>query len=140
MKSIKYDLPFLALRDVVVFPGNVTTLFVGREKSINALNHAMSGNKKILLGAQIDGTLDDPDYEDIFDVVTMATILQLIKLPDGTLKVLVEGINRCQKVKPINEKQFMKFQVNVIEPISLNANDEKNLIHFIKSQKCSHGN
>ena len=52
---------------------------------------------KILLGAQIDGTLDDPDYEDIFDVVTMATILQLIKLPDGTLKVLVEGINRCQK-------------------------------------------
>ena len=134
MKSIKYDLPFLALRDVVVFPGNVTTLFVGREKSINALNHAMSGNKKILLGAQIDGTLDDPDYEDIFDVVTMATILQLIKLPDGTLKVLVEGINRCQKVKPINEKQFMKFQVNVIEPISLNANDEKNLIHFIKSK------
>ena len=104
MKSIKYDLPFLALRDVVVFPGNVTTLFVGREKSINALNHAMSGNKKILLGAQIDGTLDDPDYEDIFDVVTMATILQLIKLPDGTLKVLVEGINRCQKLKPINEK------------------------------------
>ena len=49
MKSIKYDLPFLALRDVVVFPGNVTTLFVGREKSINALNHAMSGNKKILV-------------------------------------------------------------------------------------------
>ena len=114
MKSIKYDLPFLALRDVVVFPGNVTTLFVGREKSINALNHAMSGNKKILLGAQRDGTLDDPDYEDIFDVITMATILQLIKLPDGTLKVLVEGINRCQKVKPINEKKFMKFQVNVI--------------------------
>ncbi len=73
MKSIKYDLPFLALRDVVVFPGNVTTLFVGREKSINALNHAMSGNKKILLGAQRDGTLDDPDYEDIFDVITTAT-------------------------------------------------------------------
>ena len=66
----------------------------------------------------------------------MATILQLIKLPDGTLKVLVEGINRCQKVKPINEKQFMKFQVNVIEPISLNASDEKNLIHFGILDSC----
>ena len=85
MKSIKYDLPFLALRDVVVFPGNVTTLFVGREKSINALNHAMSGNKKILLGAQIDGTLDDPDYEDIFDVVTMATILSID--PNSLIKI-----------------------------------------------------
>ena len=96
MPSVKYDLPLLPLRDVVVFPGNVTTLFVGREPSINALNQAMAANKKILLGTQIDGSIDNPSFDEIYKVQTLATILQLIKLPDGTVKLLVEGDHRCE--------------------------------------------
>ena len=132
--DIKVTLPLLPLRDIVVFPSMVIPLFVGRDKSITALNEVMKGDKKIVLVTQKNSEVDDPKKNDVFTYGCESNILQLLKLPDGTVKVLVEGINRCQKVKPINEKLFMKFQVNVIEPISLNANDEKNLIHFIKSK------
>ena len=104
MPSVKYDLPLLPLRDVVVFPGNVTTLFVGREPSINALNQAMAANKKILLGTQIDGSTDNPSFDELYKVQTLATILQLIKLPDGTVKLLVEGDHRCEALKALKEK------------------------------------
>ena len=106
MPSVKYDLPLLPLRDVVVFPGNVTTLFVGREPSINALNQAMAANKKILLGTQIDGSIDNPSFDEIYKVQTLATILQLIKLPDGTVKLLVEGDHRCEALKVLKRKRF----------------------------------
>ena len=99
MPSVKYDLPLLPLRDVVVFPGNVTTLFVGREPSINALNQAMAANTKILLGTQIDGSIDNPSFDDIYQVQTLATILQLIKLPDGTVILLFEGDYICESLK-----------------------------------------
>ena len=88
MATIKYDLPLIPLRDVVVFPGVVSTLFVGRNKSINALNAAMAGEKKIILAAQKDGSIDAPMFDDLYKVATIANILQLIKLPDGTVKVL----------------------------------------------------
>ena len=96
MANIKYDLPLIPLRDVVVFPGVVSTLFVGRNKSINALNAAMASEKKIILSAQKDGSLDAPLFDDLYKVATIANILQLIKLPDGTVKVLVEGSHRAQ--------------------------------------------
>ena len=87
-------LPVLPLRDVVVYPHMVTPLFVGRVKSIKALDKAMEGNKQILLIAQKSPTEDDPGEDETYDVGTMANILQLLKLPDGTIKVLVEGTSR----------------------------------------------
>ncbi len=134
MPSVKYDLPLLPLRDVVVFPGNVTTLFVGREPSINALNQAMAANKKILLGTQIDGSIDNPSFGEIYKVQTLATILQLIKLPDGTVKLLVEGDHRCAALKVLKEKDFLKAQVKIIPESQLDPADNKNLCNFIKGK------
>jgi ATP-dependent Lon protease len=88
-------LPVLPLRDVVVYPHMVIPLFVGREKSIKALDKAMEGNKQILLVAQKSAAEDDPGQDETYDVGTMANILQLLKLPDGTIKVLVEGTARA---------------------------------------------
>ncbi|RKZ47414.1 MAG: endopeptidase La [Gammaproteobacteria bacterium] len=87
--------PALPLRDVVVYPHMVIPLFVGREKSVKALDEAMEGNKKILLVAQKSAADDDPSIDDIYSVGTIANILQLLKLPDGTIKVLVEGSDRA---------------------------------------------
>ena len=134
MPAVKYDLPLLPLRDVVVFPGNVTTLFVGREPSINALNQAMAANKKILLGTQIDGSIDNPSFDEIYKVQTLATILQLIKLPDGTVKLLVEGDHRCEALKALKEKDFLKAQVKIIPESQLDPADNKNLCNFIKGK------
>ena len=90
------EVPVLPLRDVVVYPHMVIPLFVGREKSIQALDAAMQDNKQILLVAQKSADIDDPTVDDVHDVGTMATILQLLKLPDGTIKVLVEGVQRAR--------------------------------------------
>ncbi len=92
----KVLVPVLPLRDVVVFPHMAIPLFVGREKSISALEAAMAEDKKILLVAQRAADIDDPGAEDIYDVGTLASILQLLKLPDGTVKVLVEGGERAR--------------------------------------------
>lgn len=89
------QLPVLPLRDVVVYPHMVIPLFVGREKSIDALDAAMSVDKRIMLAAQTSAAVDEPDDQDIHKVGTIATILQLLKLPDGTIKVLVEGLQRA---------------------------------------------
>ena len=95
MSDIKSDLPLIPLRDVVVFPGIVTTLFVGRPKSVEALNVAMSSNKKLVLVSQKDASLEDPSIDDLHNFASISNLLQLIKLPDGTMKVLVEGDKRC---------------------------------------------
>ena len=89
------QVPVLPLRDVVVYPHMVIPLFVGREKSIQALDIAMRENKKILLLAQKDKELDEPGFDDLYRVGTLANILQMLKLPDGTVKVLVEGSERA---------------------------------------------
>ena len=88
-------LPVLPLRDVVVYPHNVTPLFVGRERSVAALDQAMDADKEILLVAQRQADIDEPGPNDVYDIGTIATILQLLKLPDGTVKVLVEGVKRA---------------------------------------------
>ncbi|MGV3556456.1 MAG: LON peptidase substrate-binding domain-containing protein, partial [Croceibacterium sp.] len=92
------NFPLLPLRDVVVFPGQVVPLFVGREKSVEALEVAMTGNKDILLVAQLDPQCDDPQGDDLYDVGVVAQVLQLLKLPDGTVRVLVEGQSRARLV------------------------------------------
>ena len=134
MASIKYDLPLIPLRDVVVFPGVVSTLFVGRNKSINALNAAMAGEKKIVLAAQKDGSLDAPMFDDLFKVATIANILQLIKLPDGTVKVLVEGSHRAQMDSLESDTKFSKVRVTLIAESAIDAKDGENLARFIKAK------
>lgn len=103
--------PVLPLRDVVVYPHMVIPLFVGREKSIKALDAAMSDNKKILLVAQKSADLDEPDTDEIHQVGTLSTILQLLKLPDGTIKVLVEGVERAQVVHYLDDEEFFTAQI-----------------------------
>ena len=93
--------PILPLRDIVVFPHMVAPLFVGRKPSINALNSVMTGDKKILLVTQKNSEVDNPNSQHLFKFGTIAKVLQLLKLPDGTIKVLVEGIDRV-KIKKIN--------------------------------------
>ena len=90
--EVKSTLPLLPLRDIVVFPSMVIPLFVGRDKSINALNDVMSSEKKILLVTQKNSETDDPKRNDVFNYGCESRILQLLKLPDGTVKILVEGL------------------------------------------------
>ena len=105
--------PMLPLRDVVVFPHMVIPLFVGREKSIKALDHAMESGKQIFLAAQHDAADDDPSPEHIYEVGTVANILQLLKLPDGTVKVLVEGTARAAIVRYVQSEEA--FEVDAVE-------------------------
>ena len=91
-----FKLPLLPLRDIIVFPHMVVPLFVGREKSINALEEVMKSEKQILLAAQKNAGDDDPAPDAIYEIGTLASVLQLLKLPDGTVKVLVEGSARAK--------------------------------------------
>jgi len=104
--DIKNNLPLLPLRDIVVFPSMVLPLFVGRDKSITALNEVMKNEKKIILVTQKNSEVDDPKKNDIFAYGCESNILQLLKLPDGTVKVLVEGNKR---VKILDFKDDEKF-------------------------------
>ena len=123
--SIKEEVPALPLRDVVVYPHMVIPLFVGREKSIQALDAAMQDNKKILLIAQKSADIDEPGINDVHEIGTLATILQLLKLPDGTIKVLVEGVQRA-KVEDLHEKNdFFVASFKVLDETS--GEDEREL-------------
>ena len=107
--------PVLPLRDVVVYPHMAIPLFVGREKSIKALTAAMQDDKRILLVAQRTADTDDPGEKDIYDIGTLATILQLLKLPDGTVKVLVEGVRRARIQAMQSGGEFMTAQLDLVE-------------------------
>ncbi|CAM4425235.1 MAG: Lon protease [Legionellaceae bacterium] len=107
-------IPVLPLRDVVVYPHMVIPLFVGRKKSINALDAAMLGNKEILLAAQMNAADDNPDISSIHSIGCTASILQLLKLPDGTVKVLVEGLQRAKVVQFINEDDYFAGEINLL--------------------------
>ena len=105
--------PVLPLRDIVVFPHMIVPLFVGRDKSVKALEQVMDSQKKILLVAQKDANLDEPGVDDIYRIGTLASVLQLLKLPDGTVKVLVEGVERIKIEDFIQTDEF--FEANTIE-------------------------
>ena len=98
--------PVLPLRDIVVFPHMIVPLFVGREKSIRALEEVMRTDGQILLATQKSANEDEPDANDIFEVGTLGQILQLLKLPDGTVKVLVEGRSRAMVTKYAEREDF----------------------------------
>jgi len=118
------SIPVLPLRDVVVYPHMVIPLFVGREKSILALEAAMKGDKRIMLVAQRQAEIDDPKLDDLYKIGTIATILQLLKLPDGTVKVLVEGVDRGV-VESLEGGTF--YTATVSPAAEVNSYDEKEL-------------
>tara|TARA_B100000579_G_scaffold74936_1_gene57717 strand:- start:70 stop:2457 length:2388 start_codon:yes stop_codon:yes gene_type:complete len=122
--EVKQNLPLLPLRDIVVFPSMVIPLFVGRDKSITALNEVMKDNKKIILVTQKNSEVDDPKKNDLFSFGCESTILQLLKLPDGTVKVLVEGLKR---VKIVDFKDQEKFISCVYENQNDIVNTDENL-------------
>ncbi|REL36185.1 endopeptidase La [Thalassotalea euphylliae] len=109
------EIPVLALRDVVVYPQMVIPLFVGREKSIRSLDIAMESDKQVFLVAQKDAAIDDPTANDVYETGTVASILQMLKLPDGTVKVLVEGVKRAQIKQFINTEDYFTADVEYIE-------------------------
>ncbi len=106
--------PVLPLRDIVVFPHMIVPLFVGREKSIKALEQVMDGEKQILLATQMNAADDDPEDSAIYDIGTIANVLQLLKLPDGTVKVLVEGITRSRIVEFAVHPEFHQAHAEIL--------------------------
>ena len=120
--------PRLPLRDIVVFPGMVVPLFVGRDKSVAALEEAMSasgddGSKDSFLLSQLDPGCDDPGMDDLYDIGTVAQVLQLLKLPDGTVRVLVEGTARARIEDMRPNGEFIVAEVSPIEPETASGNE-----------------
>ena len=134
MSEIKSDLPLIPLRDVVVFPGIVTTLFVGRPKSVEALNVAMSSNKKLVLVSQKDAALEDPSIDDLHKFASISNLLQLLKLPDGTMMVLVEGDKRCAIEKIVEKDTYTVARVIEAVDLPIKSNESKNLVRLIKAK------
>ncbi len=128
MTDQDHQLPLLPLRDVVVYPHMVLPLFVGRERSIEALEHAMLDNKQVLLVAQRNASDDQPGADDLYQVGTVSNILQLLKLPDGTIKVLVEGSYRAAVLAIDEEDEFAVASVREIESESLSDKDAASLV------------
>ncbi len=113
---MELNLPLLPLRDIVVFPGMIVPLFVGRDKSVVALEKAMSSDKEIFLVAQLDPVEDDPDMDDLYNIGVTATIMQLLKLPDGTVRVLVEGKQRAELAELVEHgSEYVEARVTLVE-------------------------
>ena len=126
------ELPLLPLRDVVVFPHMVIPLFVGRPKSIKALELAMESERRIMLVAQKTAAKDEPSVDDMFEVGCVATILQLLKLPDGTVKVLVEGQQRARVNKIEEGEQHFTANVSPVEPVAVVAGNKGSEIEALR--------
>ena len=126
--------PLLPLRDVVVYPQIVQPLFVGRPKSIKALEIAMASDKQVLLVAQKNASEDEPGIDDLFAIGTVATILQLIRLPDGTVKVLVEGLYRAKIKNVVFESELFKAETNLLTSEDIPEKESALLIRSLLSQ------
>ncbi len=131
---IKTLLPVLPLRDIVVFPHMVAPLFVGRKQSVNALNSVMAGDKKILLLSQKNSEVDNPNEKNLYEYGTVAKVLQLLKLPDGTLKVLVEGLYRAKVSKLTFNKDFTIASIQEVNSSSKKNTNIKALQKLIVEQ------
>lgn len=127
-----YEIPLLPLRDILVFPSTVVPLFVGRDKSIQALEQAMSTNKEILLAAQKKAKTNEPTSEDIFEVGTVSTILQLLRLPDGTVKVLVEGHRRAKISRYIKTEEYFSVEIEKLPEQIASSVENEALIRTVK--------
>ena len=131
---IKKIVPLLPLRDIVVFPGMVAPLFVGRKLSVNALNHVMTGDKKIFLVTQKDSDVENPNIDNLYQCGTIAKVLQLLKLPDGTIKVLVEGLQRANIKNIINNKDFTSANIQLVNKKMLSNPKLKALTKIVIEQ------
>ena len=128
-------LPLIPLRDIVVFPNMVAPLFVGRDKSVKALEDAMNNDKEIILVTQRDSAIDDPEYKDIYEVGTLGKILQLLRLPDGTVKVLIEGGNRVHIKDFLFNESFLEANyITIIENKEIDVIEEKALLRTASEQ------
>ena len=128
-------LPLIPLRDIVVFPNMVAPLFVGRDKSVKALEDAMNNDKEIILVTQRDSAIDDPEYKDIYEVGTLGKILQLLRLPDGTVKVLIEGGNRVHIKNFLFNEGFLEANyITIIENKEIDVIEEKALLRTASEQ------
>src|SRR5271155_2668574 len=106
--------PMMPVRDMVIFPQQMTPFIVGREASVRALEEALAGDKKIFLATQHDASVDDPKPEEIYTVGTLANIVQSVRLPDGNLRVLVEGVERAKVVQIATDEGFFRATLKVI--------------------------
>ena len=129
----KVKMPMIPLRDVVIFPNTVSTLFVGREKSIFSLEDALRSNKKIFLIAQNSPSNEEPTIKDLPKIGTLSTLLQMIKLPDGTVKILVEGIQRAE-LKKITTDDGYFAEIEKIDELIEDSKYERDLLSTIKNQ------
>src|SRR5215204_3644662 len=127
-------LPILPLRDIVVFPHRIVPLFVGREKSVAALEAAMADNRELFLVAQLDPGEDDPDRDALYDLGVIATAMQLLKLPDGTVRVLVEGINRARLLGLVPGEGFMSAEVEEVEEETADGPEIQALMRSVVDQ------
>ena len=127
------QLPLLPLRDLIIFPHMMMPLFVGREKSINALEEAMSKQTDIVLAAQRDAKTNNPEPKDIFSIGTIGTIIQLLRLPDGTVKVLVEGKRRVKIKNFVNNENFFVVACEALDEESTSPVEAQALVRSVKS-------
>ena len=132
--SAVVEIPVLALRDVVVYPQMVIPLFVGREKSIRCLDLAMENDKQVFLVAQKDAAIDDPQADDVYQTGTVATILQMLKLPDGTVKVLVEGVQRARVCQFVETQEYFSADIEYLTSATEQGEDHEVLIRSAISQ------
>ncbi len=129
------NLPLLPLRDIVVFPGMIVPLFVGRDKSVVALEKAMTSNKEIFLVAQLDPAEDDPDKDDLYNIGVTASIMQLLKLPDGTVRVLVEGKQRAELRDLVEHgTDYAEASVTLVEEQSAEGPEATALMRSVNEQ------
>ena len=131
---VSKNLPVLPLRDIVVFPDMVAPLFVGRDKSVRALEMIDEGDNEIMLVAQRDAAIDDPGADDVHEIGTVATILQLLKLPDGTVKVLVEGQTRARLQKLHDRGDYFEAEVETIPEADSDGGDVQALMRAVQEQ------
>ena len=128
----RFTLPLLPLRDIVVFPHMVAPLFVGRDKSVKALTSAMNRDKQIFLATQIDAGIDNPKEQDISRIGTVGKVLQLLKLPDGTVKALVEGVKRARIVRFLPHLEYFHVDLASIRELPLDPAEKEALVRAIK--------
>ena len=122
-------LPLIPLRDIVVFPGMVAPLFVGRDKSVKALENAMNTDKEIILVTQRDSIIDNPEFKDVYNIGSLGKILQLLRLPDGTVKVLIEGGKRVNIKDFLNAEDYLKVNYSLVkEDNEVDSIEEKALL------------
>ena len=133
-RSERIEIPVLPLRDVVVYPHMVIPLFVGREKSIRCLEAAMDHDKKIMLVAQKEASTDEPGVNDLFTVGTVASILQMLKLPDGTVKVLVEGLQRARISALSDNGEHFSAKAEYLESPTIDEREQEVLVRTAISQ------